>query len=105
MIKLNLELHDFTDEHVESEKFMEFLSFYNIGTVILNSCVMRLRTTAMYLLGPAEVLTAYNSLLRFPRPDQIANCKKLKMINSKIHVKVHSQMLFANVKRAHLDNC
>lgn len=105
LIKLNLELHDFTDEHTESERFMEFLSFYNIGTVTLNSCIMRLRTSAMYLLGPAENLIAHNSLLRFPRPDQISNCKNLKLVNSKISIKVHMQLLFANVKRAYLDNC
>lgn len=84
---------------------MELLSFYNIGKVTLNSCILRLRTTAMYLLGPAESLIAHNSLLRFPRPDQVSNAKMIKMVNTKISIKVHSQLLFANVKRAFLENC
>ena len=46
-------MHEYTDEHIESERFMEFLSYYNIGDINLVSCVFRLRTTAMYLLGPA----------------------------------------------------
>ena len=98
-------MHDFTDEHVESERFMEFLSFYTIGKVFLNSCILRLRTSSMYILGPAESIRASNTLMRFPRPDQITNCKVLRIENVKINIKVHMQMLFANVEKAHIDNC
>jgi hypothetical protein len=89
LIYINLEINDFTDEHVESEKFMEFLSFYTIGEVVLNSCILRLRTSAMYLLGPATSIKATNCNIRFPRPDQVTNCKSLKIINTKINIKVH----------------
>ena len=100
-----MELYDFTDEHAESERFIEFLSFYTIGKVYLNACVLRLRTTAMYLLGPATYLSANNCVIRFPRADQVCKCTYLKLINTKVNIKINTRFLFGNVIRLFIDNC
>lgn len=105
MIKIDLELYDFTDENSESERFVEFLSFYNVGTVFMNSCVLRLRTSAMYLIAPATEISMDNCYIRIPRADQICKCHKLKLINTKLVLKQNIEQLFGNVTRAYIDNC
>lgn len=68
-ILLNLELENFTDEDVGSEKFMELLGYYSINSVILSKCDLKLKSTSNYLLGPAKSIRAQNVIMRFIRTD------------------------------------
>jgi hypothetical protein len=60
-IILNIEMENFVDEEVSSEKFMELLGYYSINEVNLNKCSFSLKSSASYLVGPAKILRAQNT--------------------------------------------
>lgn len=104
-ITLNIELTNFNDEDVNAEKFMELVGFYNIREVMLSKCSCNLKATSLYLLGPPKVLRASNSFMKFVRIDQVLNAELLRLENCRLNIKLNSDRLFANVKRAYFNNC
>jgi hypothetical protein len=68
-IVLNLELENFTDEDLGSEKFMDLLGYYQINEVSLSKSSLNNKSTANFLLGPAKILRAQNATMRFNRLD------------------------------------
>jgi hypothetical protein len=68
-IILNIEMENFVDEEVASEKFMELLGYYSIHEINLNKCSFSLKSSASYLIGPAKILRASNTQIRFNRPE------------------------------------
>lgn len=104
-IVLNLELENFTDEDVGSEKFMELLGYYQINEVNLSKTSIQLKSSANYLLGPAKIIRATNTLMRFNRTDQIMLVEQMRFENCKVHIAHGVDRLFSNVKRAYMSNC
>lgn len=68
-IILNIELENFMDEDVGSEKFMELLGYYSLNEVTLSKSSLVLKSSASYLIGPAKVVRASNTIMKFQRPD------------------------------------
>lgn len=103
-IILNIEMENFVDEEVSSEKFMELLGYYSINEIILNKCSFSLKSSASYLIGPAKTIRATNSMVRFNRPEQILACEHLKLESTKLYIANGVECLFANVRRAFMSN-
>ncbi|TNV84273.1 hypothetical protein FGO68_gene17556 [Halteria grandinella] len=103
-IVLNIELENFTDEDVGAEKFMELLGYYQINEVNLSKASINLKSSANYLIGPAKIIRANNSLIKFQRLDQVLSVEQLRLENCKIHINHNVELLFANVKRCYISN-
>ena len=103
-IILNLEVENFVDEEVSSEKFMELLGYYSINEINLSKCNFSLKSSASYLIGPAKVIRATNTQMRFNRPEQILACEHLKLESCKLYVANGVDCLFANVRRCYMSN-
>ncbi|CDW75138.1 UNKNOWN [Stylonychia lemnae] len=103
-ITLNIELESFNDEDMNAEKFMELIGYYKINEVSIVKSTIVLKSSANYLLGPANTFRAVNSAFRFSRFDQILSCQNLKLENCKLTIKINCEKLFANVRRAYLAN-
>ena len=50
LLRVNLELTDFTDEDSDHEKVVQFLAHYKIGNLNLNCSVLRLKASATNLI-------------------------------------------------------
>jgi hypothetical protein len=62
-------MENFTDEDINSEKFMELLGYYSINEISLSKCSLSLKSSSSYLIGPAKKIRAANSIMKFVRPD------------------------------------
>lgn len=100
-----MELTNFNDEDVNAEKFMELIGFYHIREVMLSKCYFNLKATSLYLLGPPKILRASNTFMKFVRHDQVLNAEVLRIENCRLNIKLNSDRLFANVRRAYINNC
>ncbi len=103
-IILNIEMENFVDEDISSEKFMELLGYYSINEINLNKCNFSLKSSASYLIGPAKIIRASNTQIRFTRPEQILACEHLKAESCKFFVAIGVECLFANVRRCYMSN-
>ena len=58
----------------------------------------------MFILQPPKSLRISNSCCTFPKYDQILNCERLYISNSRIHMGPHNGQLFINVTKCKLNN-